>query len=185
MHRILITSLYSSTPAWAYKCDSNRCVKVEANDKDIQDNLSLPVCRLFCGPQVGTLWPYPTGQVKVGDTLVRFDPQKITFDRSSEFAGEYANLLSVIEKKREGKIHKAYPGSSVLVDFDVANVETPFSLDMDQSYTLKITKGSDEEVNVLITAQNAFGMRYALTTLSQLIVFDDFRREMLVSYHMN
>lgn len=182
----------SYTPAWAYKCDSNRCVKVEADQQDIENNLSLSVCRLFCGSEVGTLWPYPTGSVKVGNTLVRFDPKKVSFDTSSfnythQFAAEHKNLLQLIESKKKTSRWAASQqqrqpesGSSVRVAFDVVNVNSPFDFDLDQGYKLKISKAGDV-VNVRITAQNAFGVRYALTTLSQLVVFDDFRRELLVS----
>lgn len=71
-------------------------------------------------------------------------------------------------------------GSPVRVQFYVKDVDSPFSLDMDTSYQLKIAKENDN-VNVMITADYAFGLRYALVTLSQLVVFDDIRREMLVS----
>lgn len=165
---------------------------MEADQQDIENNLSLSVCRLFCGSEVGTLWPYPTGSVKVGNTLVRFDPQKVSFNTSSlnnthQFAAEYKNLLELIESKKKtsrwAASQQQNSGSSVRVAFDVVDVNSPFDFDLDQGYKLKITKAPSPEdvVDVQITAQNAFGVRYALTTLSQLVVYDDFRREMLVS----
>lgn len=71
-------------------------------------------------------------------------------------------------------------GSAIRIEFDLAEVNSAFDLNSDSSYKLKIAKTKDD-VNVLITAENDFGMRNALTTLSQLIVYDDIRREMLVS----
>lgn len=161
-------------------------MKVEANEQDIENNLSLAVCRLFCGAQVGTLWPYPTGQVKVGNTLVRFNPERVTFDtttfkNSKQHEAEHKNLLALINAKKPKSLSKALSGSQVLIKFKVTAPEEPFSLDLDQSYELQVNKPSDDQVVVQVTAQNAFGMRYALVTLSQLMVYDDIRRELLVS----
>lgn len=145
----------------------------------------MDVCRLFCGAQVGTLWPYPTGLVQVGNSLVRFDITKVTFDTSTlkgapRYTAEHAILLDRIEKKNlHGTAFKGV-GSAIRIEFDLAEVNSAFDLNSDSSYKLKIAKTKDD-VNVLITAENDFGMRNALTTLSQLIVYDDIRREMLVS----
>lgn len=48
-----------------------------------------------------------------------------------------------------------------------------------EGYTLKITAKPDKGVHVLITADNFFGARHALETLSQLIVYDNIRNEIL------
>lgn len=166
---------------------------MEANDQDPDKNLALSVCRLFCGPQVGTLWPYPTGSVSVGNTLVRFHPSDVTFDTTpfknpQQFSEEHANLVDRLEKKISPSARKktnsdtsTFVGSPVRVSFDVAHVDSPFSLDLETGYQIKITKAAKDEVNVLITADNAYGVRNALVTLSQLVVYDDIRREMLVS----
>lgn len=60
-----------------------------------------------------------------------------------------------------------------------ANDEVPrLTLDTDESYKLNIMTTGEKKVEVKITAQNYFGARHALETLSQLIVYDDIRREM-------
>lgn len=116
---------------------------------------------------------------------MRFDITKVTFDTSTlkgapRYTAEHAILLDRIEKKNlHGTAFKGV-GSAIRIEFDLAEVNSAFDLNSDSSYKLKIAKTKDD-VNVLITAENDFGMRNALTTLSQLIVYDDIRREMLVS----
>lgn len=123
--------------------------------------------------------------MRVENTLVRFDSRKVTFDTSlfngtNRFEEEYENFMELIRMK-EGKGYQASSGSSVRVSFDVAHVDVPFAVDVDQGYNLRITKDTKDDVTAHITAETAFGVRYALVTLSQLMVFDEFRREMLVS----
>lgn len=153
---------------------------MEAIPNQPDKHLGLSVCRLFCGAQIGTLWPYPTGNVTVKNSLVRFGSQSITLDGSKTFDPEIRVFRELVENKVPG--HQSTTGSSVLVKFIVTDPESPFTLDMDTSYQLRVTKATDEDtVKVEITAENAFGARYALMTLSQLVVYDEFRNELLVS----
>lgn len=55
-----------------------------------------------------------------------------------------------------------------------------FTLNTKEGYKLKITSKTDGGVNVLITADNFFGARNGLETLSQLIVYDNIRNEILI-----
>lgn len=112
---------------------------------------------------------------------MRFDPEKITFGTGLfKTQGEYEFFKDLVEKKKGKKDLKFSTASAMKVEFDVVDSVTPFELDTDQSYQLKVVKGAHDDLDVLITARNVFGARYALVTLSQLVVFDDFRNEMLV-----
>lgn len=37
------------------------------------------MCRLYCTGEVGTLWPKPTGPVKIEEKLAKITPSLITF----------------------------------------------------------------------------------------------------------
>ncbi|KAG6455517.1 hypothetical protein O3G_MSEX009246 [Manduca sexta] len=64
----------------------------------------------------------------------------------------------------------------------LANVTTfpEFSLEMDESYALRVSPASNERVNATIRANSFFGIRHGLETLSQLIVYDDIRNHLLI-----
>lgn len=54
------------------------CKKVELTDDNLATAISLPVCRLFCGEDIGTIWPKPTGTVKISNDVVKIDPHTIS-----------------------------------------------------------------------------------------------------------
>jgi hexosaminidase len=45
--------------------------------------VSLPVCRMFCGEDVGTIWPRPTGNVKITNDVIRINVDEISFKTES------------------------------------------------------------------------------------------------------
>jgi hexosaminidase len=57
---------------------------------------------------------------------------------------------------------------------------TAFSLNTKEGYKLTVSEKPDEGVHAIITADNFYGARNGLETLSQLIVYDDIRNEILV-----
>lgn len=57
-----------------------------------------------------------------------------------------------------------------------------FSLDMDESYGLRVQAAQNGRVNATITGNSFFGVRHGLETLSQLIIYDDIRDHALVSF---
>lgn len=55
------------------------CKKVQLTPENIQTAVSLPVCRMFCNDDVGTIWPKPTGTVQIKNEVVKINPNAITF----------------------------------------------------------------------------------------------------------
>jgi hexosaminidase len=66
--------LFDYRPIWGYKCEEKVCRKVKLSD--VQDASGFEVCRIFCGSEIGTLWPKVHGQVKFKDSLERFEKRK-------------------------------------------------------------------------------------------------------------
>lgn len=54
------------------------------------------------------------------------------------------------------------------------------SLDVDETYQLRIGATSDDQVNATIIGRTFFGIRHGLETLSQLVIYDDIRDLVLV-----
>lgn len=58
------------------------CKKFELTPDNIKIAVSLSVCRLYCNEDVGTVWPKPTGEVKISNDVVRIDPNNIKFEEN-------------------------------------------------------------------------------------------------------
>uniref|UniRef100_A0A182J6L7 beta-N-acetylhexosaminidase n=1 Tax=Anopheles atroparvus TaxID=41427 RepID=A0A182J6L7_ANOAO len=71
-----------SDPVWSYQCVNDRCIKTAISEESnpLSKAISLPACRLFCGPGTGLLWPQPTGPIEVGNELAHIDPEQIWFE---------------------------------------------------------------------------------------------------------
>ncbi|KAF9801356.1 hypothetical protein SFRURICE_002996, partial [Spodoptera frugiperda] len=132
------------------------------------------------------LWPRPTGHVDLGNFLTKININKVELNvvnggRSSDYmknAGyRFKDLLAKtiprgVIPKQTGK------PMSVLIDNENPNIKE-FSLDMDESYSLRIEVTSDT-INATIKGGTFFGVRHGLETLSQLVVYDDIRNQMLI-----
>ncbi|XP_059613001.1 chitooligosaccharidolytic beta-N-acetylglucosaminidase isoform X2 [Phlebotomus argentipes] len=170
-----------ASPKWGYECVQSRCKKVEAENR--VDLVSLGVCRVFCGEDIGTLWPKPTGNVRVGNTLAHFDIDSVLF----KFP-EYKNQQLYWEETRQrfldqvkAKVTKSHVlkrgGKKVVVEIVVNKEELTFNFDTDESYRLQVTEEVGN-VAVKIVAPTYYGARHAVETLSQLIIYDDIRTEL-------
>ncbi|XP_055625066.1 chitooligosaccharidolytic beta-N-acetylglucosaminidase isoform X2 [Toxorhynchites rutilus septentrionalis] len=174
-------------PVWGYRCVNSRCEKVALSDNDaVTKAVSMQVCRLYCADTFGTLWPKPTRNYRLGQSLIHIDPYAIEFqwgkqyetlsrhwDISAErFRNQLKNRATGEEVKSGGKrmeVKVAIDGDSL-----VLNHET------DESYKLSISSANGGNVVVKIEAPTYFGARNGLETLAQLIVFDDLRSELQV-----
>lgn len=76
-------SLIVTRPAWGYKCEQDVCKKVELTDDNLATAISLPVCRMFCGEDIGTIWPKPTSTIKISNEVVKIDPNTIAIETGS------------------------------------------------------------------------------------------------------
>ncbi|XP_055846291.1 chitooligosaccharidolytic beta-N-acetylglucosaminidase isoform X1 [Episyrphus balteatus] len=172
---------------WGYECRQSKCMKVPLDENNFQKAVSMPVCRIFCGDTIGTLWPKPTGPVKFGEYIVHIDRSKIVFEAPKTKASK---LWAANEKRFAEQIESKIPdskdvrdeGRSLKVKINVdespekADRIPQLTYDTDESYKLEIRQGKNE-VYADISAKSYFGARHGLETLSQLIVYDDIRRE--------
>lgn len=147
--------------------------------------VSLSVCRLYCNEDVGTIWPKPTGTVSMSNDVVKINPQDIIF-KTENFKKEpaYWNMATdrfkqMQQKKLPTKYSIKSGGKTLLIDVTSETDDMTFNLDTFEGYNFKITEDSNG-VHVAVDAKNFFGARHALETLSQLIVYDNIRNEMLI-----
>ncbi|CAD7003068.1 chitooligosaccharidolytic beta-N-acetylglucosaminidase [Ceratitis capitata] len=172
---------------YGYECRQSKCVKVELTAKTIENAISLSVCRLLCGDtKVGTVWPKPTGAVRAGNFIQQVNINQITFvfpkltkqqplweACKERFLQQVKNLTPDISVVKGG-------GSNfvVAVQLDTEIDELPrLVLDTDESYKLSVTTTPENGTVAKISGKSYFGARHGLETLSQLIVYDDIRRE--------
>lgn len=162
---------------------------MELSEENFAKAISLPVCRLFCGSTIGTLWPKPTGVVQLEPLMRQVDLANIEFQVPG--TAKRDKLWKATEKRWMDVLKAKIPNRKILTkggyQFTVVinspdTADSPrLTLDTDESYLLQI--GSDNQGQVLanISANSFFGARHALETLNQLVVYDDIRREVQVA----
>lgn len=61
-------------PVWGYRCEENVCRRIQISPSNIQSLQSSSVCRLSCHKEeFGTIWPKPTGEIIISNTVVQLD----------------------------------------------------------------------------------------------------------------
>lgn len=147
---------------------------------------------MFCGDTIGTLWPKPSGHIEVDHMLLHINKDTIEFHMPS--FTKQAKLWDANRDRFMDILQNKVPNVKVLKseghplkisielnEADKSNMEVPrLTLDTDESYHIEISTSSDHEVLAKISAKTYFGARHGLETLSQLIVYDDIRRELLI-----
>ncbi|GAB0100869.1 Beta-hexosaminidase [Sergentomyia squamirostris] len=172
-----------STPKWGYECVQGRCRKVEASGRS--DVVSLDVCRVFCGEDIGTLWPKPTGQVKVGNTLAHIDCDNILFKfpdykrQQVYWEQTHQRFLDQVKAKVTKNHVLRVGGKKVVLDLVVNKEELDHDFSTDETYRLDV-KEEGGNVGVRIVASTYYGARHGVETLSQLIVYDNIRKELQI-----
>ncbi|TDG45450.1 hypothetical protein AWZ03_008073 [Drosophila navojoa] len=171
---------------YGYECSKGICRKVELSEENFASAISLPVCRLFCGSDIGTLWPKPTGVVQLEPLMRQVDVANIEF----QMPGTKDNLWKSAEQRWLDLLEAKVPNPKILkkggyqlnIIVNTADAGAPMRLQLntDESYALSIGSNSAGQVTANITANSFFGARHGLETLSQLIVYDDIRREVQV-----
>nr|AYV99601.1 venom polypeptide [Dolopus genitalis] len=173
-------------PAWGYECVESVCSKVELTPENIKTAVSLSVCRTFCGRKTpGTLWPKPTGTVKLGQYVVHLDIDNIEIRRPPFKSQD--ELWSINEERFKAQISRKVSkpdqikkgGKPLLIKVSVEEESTRLNSETDESYKLLLSQGGNEII-AEIKAKTFFGSRHGLETLSQLIMYDDIRREIQV-----
>ncbi|XP_014364864.2 chitooligosaccharidolytic beta-N-acetylglucosaminidase [Papilio machaon] len=171
---------------WKWECENSRCVKSLHDPASKEPALSLEACKMFCN-EYGLLWPRPTGETNLGNFLSKININNI--DIQIPKRGRSDSLLDEAGQRFRQIVSLAVPtgmsakASGKALTIFIVN-ENPdikeFSLEMDESYTLRISSMSSERVNATITGNTFFGVRHGLETLSQLIVYDDIRDHLLI-----
>lgn len=182
---LCLTSADDQSP-WRWSCEDRKCVKLRNNEQDSEPVLSLEACKMFCN-EYGLLWPRPTGDVDLGNFLSKININNINVETTS--TGRSSNLMQAAGQRFKNVILTSLPkgispkatGKSMTVHLVNYNPDIrDFSLDFDESYSLKVSPSSIDKINATITANTFFGVRHGLESLSQLIVYDDIRNHLLM-----
>ncbi|KAL5255839.1 hypothetical protein ACHWQZ_G011167 [Mnemiopsis leidyi] len=153
--------------AWSYKCGQDSvCQRVPLADTN-GEYIPLPKCRLACKAG-GTLWPFPTGEVRIGSEVVSVN----VGDFSIEAARTTRLQEAVAVFKNHFKSFTAPGEAQVKVQFQISDESSDLSLATDESYRLWIQTHNGNSI-VVITALTFQGGRHGLETLSQLIQCED------------
>ncbi|OQR94614.1 beta-hexosaminidase [Achlya hypogyna] len=162
-------------PFHSYKCTNGVCVQQEAPRKGAAISpLSLRMCEMTCG--AGSLWPYPAS-VTLGSTASTVNVKSVSVSINGAESGSV--LASSIGKAftdslaTKGRSFGATPeslsqGSGISISATVKSKSEALTVDTDESYELSI-----DGPKVSINAATVYGYRHALTTLNQLIDYDE------------
>lgn len=177
-------------PAWSYKCIKNACVKVPLTEESRAGAISLPVCNLYCNGDgsIGTLWPKPTGQVKIEEKLAAVRPENFVF-KVEGLRAETNEYFTEAKDRFVAQLRRMIPletvlrsdGIKVFVNLQITSGDRTFNFDTNEGYKLRIKQASNDQVEVIIDAQNYYGARNALETLAQLVVFDEIRNQLMLA----
>ncbi|XP_055382720.1 chitooligosaccharidolytic beta-N-acetylglucosaminidase-like [Condylostylus longicornis] len=170
---------------WGYQCKENKCVKIELDESNYDKAISNSVCKLFCGEDIGTLWPKPSGPIKLGTYMAHINIKKVIFDYPR--IAEHLEMWYESKNRLMEQIYAQIPDMEFLKDegrllnikLCVQNNSIQLTWNTDESYSLNITIGNNE-VFAEINAKTYFGARHGLETLSQLIVYDNIRNEIQI-----
>lgn len=145
----------------------------------------MPICRIFCGDDPGTIWPKPTGRVIIDNIISRINIAAVRLNVINDskankpfWDANEARFLDQINRKLPKSIKLDNQGNGLVVNIDVVHPDDlTLTLQTNESYVLSSTE-KDGNVVVTINAETVFGARHGLETLSQLVVFDDIRSEL-------
>lgn len=148
----------------------------------------MQVCRLFCGDQPGTLWPRVNGKAKLQGKMARLSPTDVQFNlinqtkRNDVFwrANEQRLREQIIAKvPHYVKIKDDNDGAHLMIMVDIKDEDAKLGPDTNEAYSIQAYENTGVVI-MKVKAETIFGARHALETISQLIVFDDIRRELQV-----
>ncbi|GLH00644.1 Chitooligosaccharidolytic beta-N-acetylglucosaminidase, partial [Gryllus bimaculatus] len=176
-------------PAWTWTCENKKCEKKELLGNDTPQ--SMAVCKLLCDPNLN-LWPRPTGEFRMSQRLVPVNPHSISVEYvgSGELKDDLREIIQKVgrlfqtELGKEAGVENLKADSpstySLFVELDIKDPKSyRFTSDTDEGYQLLIGT-QDTRVKATITAQTYFGARHGLETLSQLVIYDDVSRHLVV-----
>ncbi|XP_065167218.1 probable beta-hexosaminidase fdl isoform X2 [Atheta coriaria] len=166
---------------WTWTCENKRCVRKESTETGV--HVSLTTCSMLCGSSM--LWPQPTGPTTLGSHSVSFDREQLTFETTATeparsyiqysfamFNSNVANLIQLQKNEPSATPQRDFNKFIVKVFVEHSDI-VKLTLSTDESYKL-ILRMEGENMIGTVTANNFFGARHGLETLSQLIWWDEF-----------
>ncbi|OQR94608.1 hypothetical protein ACHHYP_01099 [Achlya hypogyna] len=166
-------------PFTTYECVRGRCEPRPRSFSPPDSASSLRLCEMTCG--AGNLWPLPTS-VSLGTTTrvvsVDYVSHTVTFlDNSvpiSPLVGAIQRIFdNTLALKATECALASVGGAELAVTASIESGNEELELETDESYTLTIVDGA-----ATIHAATVYGYRHALTTLSQLIEYDELSHDM-------
>ncbi|XP_058448990.1 chitooligosaccharidolytic beta-N-acetylglucosaminidase [Malaya genurostris] len=173
----VICTFGASDSLYKFQCIKGKCIRkhrgsLTENEKYFD---TINECMLLCD-QYGSLWPIPTGPLRLERETKEIVPANIVFDYSNSpndaEVRSYLNhtqrifVKTLLEECERNCSHNA--PTNVFVSVKVRIGETSLSWTTNESYELHIGTYEDN-VEVIVIAQTIFGARHALETLSQLV----------------
>lgn len=178
-----IISTYCSAH-WSYECRKTRCERAELTDE--KSAVSLPVCRIFCGDHPGTLWPRVNGKAELKGKMAHISPTEVEFTLVNQTERNNGFWQANEQRMREQLLAKvphstklSDEGSNLLIMIEVEREDERLGLTTNEHYHIRAYENTGVVI-IKIRAETIFGARHALETVSQLIVFDDIRRELQI-----
>lgn len=167
---------------WSYDCQNGRCTKHQLVDE--KTAVSLSVCQIFCGEQPGTIWPLVNGRVELRSKMARLSPIEIQFNVLNQ-TKQNDNFWSTVEQRFREQILTKVPhsvklrddGSHLMIMTEIADTNAKLGLNTNEHYHVQGYENTGVII-VKIKAETIFGARHALETISQLIVYDNIRKEL-------
>ncbi|CAB3360961.1 Hypothetical predicted protein [Cloeon dipterum] len=167
---------------WVWWCHQGNCARTGRDEAvaligsrfDSHDE-----CSLLCSQSAGPLWPKPTGQVTLKNSLRLINANAITFisiqasllEQMQNVFRETVNLMAC-DRPTSCPAQEEPTGDTLEVKI---TVEDPtighLEWGTDESYSLKMDSGTTEggAVTAEIRAATVFGARHGLETLAQLM----------------
>ncbi|KDO18099.1 hypothetical protein SPRG_16539 [Saprolegnia parasitica CBS 223.65] len=162
-------------PKHTYKCVDGVCVQSPIAERGVTPGaLGLRMCEMTCG--AGSLWPYPS-TISLGSAVQAINLNRVSVqingaESASRLTGAIGKAFTdaVLAKGRTaGASTESFGrGEGLVITATIASSTEALSTETDESYELSI-----DGPKVKINAATVYGYRHALTTLNQLIDYDD------------
>lgn len=164
------------------------CQKKRITDGTRATAVGLNTCQLVCNPYAG-IWPRPNSVQMSTKTLRQVDLSKMWVT-----ARNYGTIQDLIQgatrrftanaQLRASERDMRAGGSQVQVELVIENTsQRRLTLETDESYRLIVATDGDT-INVQIEANNYFGARHGLETLSQILVYDNVQNQMNIPMNL-
>lgn len=157
-----------------WTCNKGFCHKTRIGADFNGTALNLAACRLLCSAGAG-IWPRPTGPVTISTDkpLVQLnvndvDIKAVGFEQNELVAAASARFKNLLTKIGTAEARNA-GGLSLVVELHLSDngAVTELTLHTNETYQLTVTQ-IDGYVKAVISADNFFGARHGMESLSQV-----------------